>query len=129
MLYRPGKNSDIKSAHSSDCLQHYVQFVSDFLEIGLVEGYVPGYPTKDTDHTYDFRLLAGYTDWALPIIEERLTQWMIAPEANSNAISNVTNAITYCKAMKASTLLRESTQPALSYGNGLASTSMTDTPL
>ena len=76
------------------------QFVSDFLEIGPIEGYVPGYP-KDADHTRDFRLLARYTDWALPIIEERLTQWMIAPEANSNAISNVTNAITYCKAMKA----------------------------
>ncbi len=76
------------------------QFVSDFLGIGPVDGYVPGYP-KDADHTGDFRLLAGFTDWALPIIEERLNQWMIDPEANSNSISSVANAITYCGAIKA----------------------------
>ena len=76
------------------------QFVSDFLEVGLVEGFLPGYP-KDTFPTEDFSLLAGHKDWALPMIEKRLTQWMIDPEANNNAISNVTNAITYCGAIGA----------------------------
>ena len=70
------------------------QFVSDFLEQGRLEGFVPGYP-KESDHASDFRMLTKYTNWALPLVEERLNRWMLEPQVNAKAITDVVNAIEY----------------------------------
>ena len=70
------------------------QFVADFLKDGNPTDFVNGYP-RTSDHFGDFRLLANYTDWALPIIEIRLKEWLKEPEANKLAIENVVVSVAY----------------------------------
>ncbi len=70
------------------------QFVADFLKDGNPTDYVEGYP-KTSDHLSDFKLLTNYTDWALPLVEIRLKEWLKEPEANKSAIEKVVGSVAY----------------------------------
>ena len=75
------------------------QFVTQFLRDGNVDGYVPGY-SRDTNHNNDLRLLAQYTDWALPLVEIRLLEWLSDPKANKGAIENTVHAFEYAATLQ-----------------------------
>jgi hypothetical protein len=70
------------------------KFVADFLKDGNAAGHVEGYP-RATDHNSDFRILTKLTDWALPMAEARIVEWLREPEPNLPAIENVTESILY----------------------------------
>ena len=76
------------------------QFVADFLKDGNPTDFVAGYP-KTSDHFSDFKLLTRYKDWALPMAEVQLTEWLKEPEANKQAIENVVGSIAHSGTIRA----------------------------
>ncbi len=70
------------------------KFVADYLEEGHPKGDLDGYP-KTSDHHNDFMVLTMFTEWALPLAEIRLKEWMLQPALNKDKIDNLVEAISY----------------------------------
>ena len=73
------------------------KFVVDYMKAPTC--HVDGYP-QTSDNCDDLNLLMNNTDWALPMAESQIKEWLKEPEANKEKIRIVTTTILHASTIE-----------------------------